>query len=201
MLRVDRSVTPTMAKAPTLAQWELDRLRTIEHVVRLGHVRGRRTRTAAADGGRGHDREGRGRRPLRGAGLQYRPLVPIWGPEEITVQPIRSGFPCFGAALAGFVEGTVESDEEKNRLCPPSPYPDTPTDWARMQVLGGRAAMAFSSHTGIKAWADSVSLNPARTPPEMAGSAGLRDATERFRKHVGPGMSRLAELAGMLPDP
>ena len=38
MLRIDRSVTPTMAKTPTLAQWELDRLRTIEHVVRLGHL-------------------------------------------------------------------------------------------------------------------------------------------------------------------
>ena len=38
MLRFDRSVTPTMAKMPTLARWELDRLRTIERVVRLGHV-------------------------------------------------------------------------------------------------------------------------------------------------------------------
>jgi hypothetical protein len=29
MLRIDRSVTPTMAKAPTLATWELDLLRTL----------------------------------------------------------------------------------------------------------------------------------------------------------------------------
>ncbi len=39
MLRIDRSVTPTMAKTPTLARWELDRLRTIDGVVRLGHIR------------------------------------------------------------------------------------------------------------------------------------------------------------------
>ena len=39
MLRVDRSVTPTMARTPTLAQWELDLLRTVENVVRLGHLR------------------------------------------------------------------------------------------------------------------------------------------------------------------
>jgi hypothetical protein len=39
MLRIDRSVAPTMAKAPTLAAWELEQLRSIEHVVRLGHVR------------------------------------------------------------------------------------------------------------------------------------------------------------------
>ena len=30
MLRIDRSVTPTMAKAPTLGTWELELLRSIE---------------------------------------------------------------------------------------------------------------------------------------------------------------------------
>ena len=39
MLRIDRSVTPTMAKSPTLAEWELELLRTVEDVVRRGHVR------------------------------------------------------------------------------------------------------------------------------------------------------------------
>jgi hypothetical protein len=197
MLRVDRSVTPTMAKAPTLAQWELDLLRTLDHVVRLGHVQG-------VEPGRLVLTEGE--TPIArdavvvhcaAAGLQYRPLVPIWGPETITVQPIRSGFPCFGAALSGFVEGTVEGDDEKNRLCPPSPYPDTLTDWARMQVVGGRAAMSFSSDATIKAWTDGVSLNPARTPPELAAEPRVVAAGQRFRSVVGPGMARMAELAGM----
>ena len=34
MLRIDRTVMPTMAKTPTLAAWELDQLRTLENVVR-----------------------------------------------------------------------------------------------------------------------------------------------------------------------
>ena len=38
MLRIDPDVTPTMAKTPTLGTWELDLLRTIENVVRLGHI-------------------------------------------------------------------------------------------------------------------------------------------------------------------
>jgi hypothetical protein len=200
MMRVDRSVTPTMAKAPTLAQWELDRLRTIDHVVRLGHVRGAEPgRLVLADGEVSTAKDAVVVH-CAAAGLQYRPLLPIWGPEEITLQPVRAGFPCFGAALAGYVEATVDGDEEKNRLCPPSPFPDTPTDWARMNVLGGRASMSFSSHAGIKAWTDSVPLNPARTPPELAGSPGLMDATQRFRTLVGPGMARMAELAGMPAD-
>jgi hypothetical protein len=200
MLRVDRSVMPTMAKTPTLAQWELDRLRSIEHVVRLGHVRHAEPGRLVLAGGEVSIAKDAVVVHCAAAGLQYPPLVPIWGPGTITVQPVRTGFPCFGAALTGYVEATVDGDDEKNRMCPPSPYADTLTEWARMQVLGGRASMAFSSHPGIKAWADGVSLNPARTPPELAGSAGLREATERFRKHVGPGMSRLAELAGMPLD-
>jgi hypothetical protein len=131
------------------------------------------------------------------SGLQYPPLVPVWGHEAITLQPIRSGFPCFGAALVGYVEATVDDDAEKNRLCPPSPLPDTPRGWARMQVLGARAATSFTSDPGIKAWADRVPLNPARIPPDLEESDELTSAVQRFRKHAGPGIARMAELAGM----
>ena len=131
------------------------------------------------------------------SGLQYPPMVPIWGQDTITLQPIRSGFPCFGAALAGFVEALLDDDDEKNRLCPPSPYADTPSDWARMQLLGTRAAMSFASNPDVQAWADGVPLNPARVPPELAGSSGVMAAIERFRGHLGAGMSRLAELAAL----
>lgn len=197
MLRIDRSVTPTMAKTPTLAQWELDRLRTIEHVVRLGHIQHAEPARLVFDEGEAAMAKDAVIVHCAASGLQYRPLMPIWGDEAITLQPIRSGFPCFGAALAGYVEATFDDDDEKNRLCPPSPYPNTPADWARMQVLGNQASTSFSSHPDIKAWADRVWLNPARIPPEMAGSAELTGVVDRFRKHVGPGTARMAELAVM----
>ena len=200
MLRIDRSMTPTMAKTPTLAQWELDQLRTIERVVRLGHLQ--RVEPTRLVFGQGEVAIAKDAVIVHCAasGLQYRPLVPIWGEEAITLQPIRAGFPAFGAALAGYVEATIDGDEEKNRLCPPSPLPNTPADWARWQVLGGRAAMSFGSHPDIKAWADRVALNPARTPPELAGSDELTAAVERFRANVGAGMARMAEFAGMSQD-
>ena len=200
MLRIDPSVTPTMAKTPTLAQWELDLLRTIDNVVRLGHLQRVEPARLVLDHGEVTVAKDAVVVHCAASGLRYRPLVPIWGQEAITLQPIRSGFPCFGAALAGYAEATVYGDEEKNRLCPPSPFPNTPADWALMQVLGGRAAMAFGSHPGIKTWADHVALNPARTPPELAGSDQVTAAVERFRTHLGPGMARLAELAGMSQD-
>ena len=195
MLRIDPAATPTMAKTPTLATWELDRLRSIGHVVRQGHVRlveqGRITLddgsvTTAADALVVH---------CAASGLQYPPLVDIWRPSAITVQPIRTGFPCFGAALAGYVEATRDEDEEKNRLCPPTPYSNTLADWATMNVLGNRASRSFGSEPDIRAWADTVALNPARVTPEQRGSAAVADALSRLQTHVGPGLDRLLALS------
>ncbi len=195
MLRIDRSVTPSMAKAPTLGMWELERLRTVENVVRRGHI------TSV----------GRGRIDLTDGsvtiaddalivncaadGLRMRPLLPIWGPEAITLQPIRAGFPCFGGALAGYVEATRDDDAEKNRLCPPSSFGNSLPDWARMNVRGMRNAASFGAEPDIKAWTDRVPLNPARVPPEHPGSPELDDALARLQANVGPGLARLAELA------
>ena len=196
MLRFDRSVTPTMAKIPTLGRWELDRLRTIERVVRLGHVlHVEPGRLVLADGEVAIDRDAVVVH-CAASGLQYPPLISIWGREAITLQPIRTTFACFGAALAGHVEATLQDDAEKNRLCPPAPFSNTPTDWARQQVLGARAS-SFKSHPRIRDWVDTVALNPARVPAELADAAAVASAKERFSRHVGPGMAKMAELAGM----
>jgi hypothetical protein len=205
MMRLDRSVTPTMARAPTLGRWELELLRGIERVVRLGHVRrvdpGRVTCdqgsvTIAGDAVIVH---------CAASGLQNPPLVPVWGPSAITLQTIRAGFPCFGAALVGYVEATrdrdkdsdTDSDTEKNRLCPPTPYGNTLADWAAMNVRGTRATQAFGAEPDIKAWADTVALNPARVPADRAGDADVTAALQRLREHTPAGLARLAALGGV----
>ena len=132
-------------------------------------------------------------------GSKYPPRVPLWRPEAITLQAIRAGVPCFGAALVGYVEATREDDDEKNRICPPSPLSDTPTDWALMQALGGRAALAFTAEPDIKEWADRVALNPARVPPGDAVDGDLAAVVEGFSVALDPGLTALAELAGLGP--
>lgn len=196
MLRIDRSVTPTMAKTPTLATWELDLLRTIENVVRLGHVRRVEHGRIVLDDGSIEIADDALVVHCAAQGLRYPPSVPIWGRSVITLQPIRAGFPCFGAALAGYVEATRKDDEEKNRLCPPTPYPDTLAGWVTMNVLGMRAAASFNSEPDIKAWADRVALNPARIPTERAGSTDLDDAVDRMQRNAGPGLAGLSQLIG-----
>jgi hypothetical protein len=199
MLRIDRSVTPTMAKAPTLGPWELELLRSIEHVVRLGHVRRTEPGRLVLEHGDVAIAQDAVVVHCAASGLQNPPLIPIWTPDAITVQPVRAGFPCFGAALTGYVEATRDDDAEKNRLCPPSRFGNTLTDWATMNVRGNRAAWAFGAEPDIKAWSDTVALNPARIPPEYPGSPALDDALARLAEHGRPGVARLAELAGSPP--
>ena len=197
MLRIDPAVTPTMAKAPTLGLWELELLRSIQNVVRRGHLvsvgRGRLDLTdgsvsvaddavvvnCAADG------------------LKNPPRLPVWRPESITLQPVRAGFPCFGAALTGYVEATRDDDTEKNRVCAPSSYGNSLVQWAAMNVLGVRNTAAFGAEPDLQEFADSAALNPSRVPPDRPPSAELDAVRERLRTHVGPGIARLAELADL----
>jgi putative NAD(P)-binding protein len=196
MFRIDRSVTPTMAKAPTLGAWELELLRTVEHVVRLGHITSARPGRLELEHGSVEIPHDSVVVHAAADGLKQPTRLPIWQPDVITLQPVRAGFPCFGAAVTGYVEATRADDAEKNRLCAPSSYGNTLRDWAAMNVLGFRNAGAFNSAPDIRDWAHGVALNPARVPPEHAGSPALDDAQARIAAHVGPALERLTELTG-----
>jgi hypothetical protein len=195
MLRIDRDVVPTMAKTPTLGAWELDLLRTIEHVVRMGHVRHVTGREIVLDGGSVPLAPGSLVVHCAASGLQYPPLVPVWGSDMIRLQTIRVGFPCFCAALAGYVEATRDDDRERNRLCPPNTLPDHPENWARMQVRGTLAARAYGAEPDIAAWANGCALNPARLEPARREDPGVQAAAARLADCVEPGLARMAELA------
>ena len=197
MLRIDPSVAPTMAKAPTLGTWELDLLRTVEHVVRLGHITSARPGLLELEQGTVEIPRDAVVVHCAASGLKYPTRVPVWQPEQITLQPVRAGFPCFGAAVTGYVEATRSDDAEKNRLCAPSSYGNSLEDWAVMNVLGFRNAAAFGSEPDIRDWAHGVALNPARIPPEHGGSAALDETLARVGSRVGPALDRLAELSGL----
>ena len=202
VLRVDRTVQPTMAKTPTLGRWERDRLRTIERVVRLGHIRRVTAAELVLDGGTVPLASGALVVHCAASGLRYPPMVPIWGPDRIRLQTVRVGFPCFAAALAGYVEATRDDDGERNRLCPPNTLPDSPASWARMQVRGALANRAFGAEPDVSAWANACALNPARIEAHRRDDPDVVAASARVAAVAGAGLARLAELSGEpLPVP
>jgi hypothetical protein len=113
----------------------------------------------------------------------------------IRPQTIRAGFPCFNAALCGYVEATRDDDRERNRLCPPNTLPDTPRSWAHMQLLGGLATRAYGAEPDIADWANGCALNPARIEASRRDEPAVRKAAARVAAHAATGLARLAELA------
>jgi NAD(P)-binding Rossmann-like domain len=194
MLRIDKDRLPTMAKTPTLGVWELELLRTVERVVRFGRIRHVTENEIVMDGGIVPLERGTLVVHCAASGLRYPPLVPLWQPDGIRLQTIRVGFPCFGAALAGFVEATRDDDRERNRLCPPNNLPDSPRTWAQMQVKGTLAARTFGAEPDIAAWGNGCALNPARVDPSLRNSTEVQAARARLADVTDRGLSRLADL-------
>ena len=196
MFRIDPTVTPTMAKTPTLGAWELELLRTIERVIRRGHIREVSSKEIVFDDGALALTPGTLVVHCAASGLQYPPLVPIWGDDKIRIQTVRAGFPCFNAALVGYVEATRDDDRERNRLCPANTLPDSLVSWARMQVRGAVATRAFSAEPDIAEWATGCALNPSRVQPAERDLPAVRDAAARLAECAGAGLARLTEFGG-----
>jgi hypothetical protein len=130
LLRLDPKVAPTMYHAATLTGAEVELLRTIENVVRLGHVKTVRAPEIVFE--RGAIRTDRGQLYIdcSAAGLGKAPARPIFEPGRITLQCITTVFPTFNAAVIGYVEASRADDVvAKSRLSPTNRYPDAAVDW------------------------------------------------------------------------
>lgn len=124
MLRIDPDIRPRMFHYATISQGEVDILRRIKNVVRMGHVQSIETSgMTLADG----------EYPIpaetlyidcTATAVERRPVVPLFQDGLITLQMIRIPQPAFSAALTAFIEANYDDDETKNRLGQPIPLPD-----------------------------------------------------------------------------
>jgi hypothetical protein len=194
--RVDPDVRPTMHKGATISDWEIELLRGIRNVDRRGHVSAIEAERIVLDEGTIPTSPGHVHVHCTAEGLPQLPIMPIFEEGRITLQPIRLGLPPFAAAMTAFVEANRDEDSEKNRLCPPTRYPDTDLDWARSTLNGMGADYAWSKEPDIVAWLDRSRLNPTSGLAGRSGEADVQQSLQRFVENVRPGLGRLAELVG-----
>lgn len=199
MRRVDRGVRPTMYKGATIGDWEIELLRRIEDVVRLGHVRSIERDRILLDQGSVATSPRHLHVHCAAQGARPRPALPIFADNRITLQPIRSGLIPFNAALVGFVEAHRDDDAQKNRLCPPNPFTDTPLDWARGTLIQMGADRVWSKEPDLQDWLDRSRLNPMRGLRSHTDEVRVKRASQRFAANVGPGLARLAAIIGQTP--
>lgn len=194
LLRVDEHMAPTMFRGPTVSKAELDLLRRIDDVVRLGRLHRIEPEAIVLDQGRLATSPAELHVHCAAPGLNPAPVVPMFTDDRITLQPIRSGLIPFNAALVGYVEATRSDTTEKNRLCPPNRLPSTPLDWVRGTVIGMSADYLWSREPDIAAWLDRARLNPSCGLRQRSDQPQVRQAMTRFATHVRPGLAKLTQL-------
>jgi len=198
-LRIDPDVAPTMFRGAVVSESELRLLRQIGDVVRMGHVRRIECDEVVLD---------RGRVPTDGRtvhvhcaarGLRRPPRRPIFEPGRVTIQPFFYGFACYQFAMLGVIEVTIESDEQKNGLCPPIAYWDQDRDYlsAFLATMGLTTAMA--AHPALASWNKGSRLNPIsgfashKDDPRVSAS---RERIKRFGFSAAMNLQKLLSEAG-----
>lgn len=195
VMRLDRGTVPTAYRGAMLSTAELERLRSITDVVRRGRLRAVETDRLLLDGGAVTSRRDSLVVDCSSHGLATRSPLPVYRPGRITLQYLRHLSPSFSAAVLGWVEAHRGDPCEKNRLCPPNPTPNRPSDWAPMMVRSWRTAGVWRAEPDLAAWIAGSRLNLGVTD-RMRQDPVVRASVDRLRRFVGPAVERVGSPAG-----
>jgi len=159
LLRIDASVEPTMFRCAILSQAELDVLRDIDDVVRMGHLEAIEPGRITLEGGT---------RDISGSalyidcsadGLAHREPTTVFSGDHISLQTVRPCQPAFSAAVIAHVEAAYPDDDTRNAFCEPVPYPREPTDWLRTMLAFNKNQLQWFSDPEMMAWVGRARLN------------------------------------------
>jgi hypothetical protein len=198
LLRLDPDVEPAMFRCATVSALELRVLRLIENVVRQGqvvHIGADRIvlneGSVPTDGAQVHI-------DCSAAGLRAAPPRPIFEPGQITLQQVRTCQPTFNAALIAFVEAARGDDADKNRLCPPNPYPSSAFDWIPATYISQRAEARWLREPDVAAWLERSRLNGSRGIGEHMSDPRVQSAFGRLLENGRPAIDNLKRFVAMV---
>ncbi len=183
-----------MYRCATVSQGELERLRTIEHVVRKGRVKHVGANRIVLDDGEILTDNAQLHVDCTAAGLRVSPARPIFDSDRITLQQVRICQPTFNAALVAHVESSRADDVEKNRLCPPNPYPSAANDWIWANAISGRAQGTWMGERDLMEWMEQSRLNVARGIGDHMADPAMQSALTRFAANAEPALAKLEKL-------
>lgn len=196
LLRLDKSVWPTRFTCATISLAELEQLRRITSIVRMGRVLNIRPDEVVLQKG------------------SYRPdayslyvdctandskkmaAVPIFQGSKITLQSVRICQQVLSAQMIGHVESAYKDDQVKNKLCCPVPHPDTPVDYVRASGLMLRNAARWHSAPRTFEWLAQARLRRRMGTQEMPHNE--RPADDATKKEASQWNSLAEKLFALL---
>jgi NAD(P)-binding Rossmann-like domain len=195
VLRIDRSIQPSMLKGATASVGELDELRRIENVIRLGHVERIDVDTIALEQGSIPTSPRHLHIHCASAGLSDNAPKPIFVDDTILLQPVTRASTSLSAGLIAFVEASGRSAADKNRICQPNAWFHTPFDWTRHLLTGMRTEMGWRDAPDVQTWVEASRLNLVKGLDQHPDKAAVADLQSRFVTALFPALAKLDVFA------
>jgi hypothetical protein len=152
MLRIDRSVVPSMFHYATISEAEVALLRQIRRVIRRGRVQAiAAAGLVFADGHQAIEGETLYVNCTASA-VEPRASVPMFQPGKIVPQLVRAPLPSFSAALCAYVEAHYEGDDAKNELCRAVPFPRNLLGYVQSTMVNMANQVRWSQDKALRSW-------------------------------------------------
>ena len=150
--RIDRERTPSMFHLATVAPGEVEVLRRVRDVVRLGRVRALEAGRMVLDGGEVPVAPGTLFVDCTASAVRPRPVQPVFQGDRIVLQMLRLPQPAFSSALTAWVEAHSDDEEQQNRLCAPVRFPHTLDEYAGSVMTTMLNQFHWSQDRELRRW-------------------------------------------------
>ncbi|MEM8561385.1 MAG: NAD(P)/FAD-dependent oxidoreductase [Pseudomonadota bacterium] len=183
-MRVDESIKPSMFRCATVSRSEVEALRKISNVVRLGRVKAITADTVELE---------QGEIPIApdtlfvdctADGLAKRPAQPVFAGNTITLQSVRTCQQVFSAAFIAHIALSERDEADKNVLCTPVPHPDKDVDYLSNTLSDLVNSVAWGQDPSLTAWVKASRLDGFSY--HASGSAEEDAAFEAVMEQYGP---------------
>jgi hypothetical protein len=193
LIQIDEDVEPDVFRGATLSIGELEALRQIDNVVRMGKVLRIGTDRITLTGGEIATDPLQIHVDCTAAGVRPAPAVPMFAPGRITMQYVTLGIVPWSAATVGLVEATRDHDDVKNALCPPLVFTGSAADMLTLAYAGMRGLMARTIESDIAAWTEQSRLNPAGGANDHLDDPRVGESFASMGAHLGAAMQNLEQ--------
>ena len=162
-LRIDENVTPEMFHAATVSELEIQALRRIKNVVRMGHVTSVGPNSIQLQQGRIATTPNTVHVDCSASAVKSVADKPIFQGDLITPQLTRPYQPVFSAALTAHVELNYQTEDDKNRLCGVVPLPNSNYDFIRFTAASLMNQYHWSQDKPLRRWISNNRLDGGST--------------------------------------
>lgn len=159
IVQLDSTIKPTRWRCATFTQLELEQLRRVKNIVRMGYLEAVTATSMQLSKGTHAVPTNAVFIDCAADGLPKVPEVKVFDGNKITLQTVRMCQQVYSAGFIGNVECNVDASEDrKNELCQPVPLPYLEIDYLRCALLNSKNMGVWLTEPAVVKW-----INESRT--------------------------------------